>query len=130
MADRILRRTSYGGEQTDNSREIDQAVCRSPAAHSEPKLYRKNTVFTRNRNRRQTVKANQQFEQQNVVLSDSGGISSVIHTSGGSSDGVGGGAAGGDVHKMSRLQRQKVGSRKTFKFRKTRKDVSDVALGL
>ena len=54
-----------------------------------------------------------------VVLSDSGGVNSIIHTSGGSSDGI-----GASANTKSKLQRQKAGSRKTFKFRKTRKDVS------
>ena len=54
------------------------------------------------------------------MLSDSGGVSSIIHTSGGSSDAIG----GTSDQVSTRLQRQKVGSRKTFKFRKTRKDVS------
>ena len=56
-----------------------------------------------------------------VVLSDSGGVNSIIHTSGGSSDGI-----GASANTKSKLQRQKAGSRKTFKFRKTRKDVSIV----
>ena len=54
------------------------------------------------------------------MLSESGGEGSIIHTSGGSSDAI---AGGSDT--ISRLRRQKVGSRKTFKFRKTRKDVSN-----
>ena len=59
-----------------------------------------------------------------VVLSDSGGIGGTVHASGGSSDAIGG--ASDQVG--ARLQRQKVGSRKTFKFRKTRKDVSNCVL--
>ena len=54
-----------------------------------------------------------------VVLSDSGGVGSVLH-SGGSSEAV----EGASDHVSNRLQRAKAGSRKTFKFRKTRKDVS------
>ena len=54
-----------------------------------------------------------------VVLSDSGGVGSVLH-SGESSEAIG----GASDHVSNRLQRAKAGSRKTFKFRKTRKDVS------
>ena len=54
-----------------------------------------------------------------VVLSDIGGGSSIAPTAGGSSD-----AIASDQTNANRLQRQKAGSRKTFKFRKTRKDVS------
>ena len=56
-----------------------------------------------------------------VVLSDIGGVSSIAPTSVGSSDAIG---AASDEANANRLQRQKAGSRKTFKFRKTRKDVS------
>lgn len=54
-----------------------------------------------------------------MVLSDSGGVSSILH-SGGSSEAIG----GASDQMSNRLQRAKAGSRKTFKFRKTRKDVS------
>ena len=53
------------------------------------------------------------------MLSDSGGVGSVLH-SGESSEAIG----GTSDHVSNRLQRAKAGSRKTFKFRKTRKDVS------
>ena len=52
------------------------------------------------------------------MLSDSGGVGSVLH-SGESSEAIG----GASDHVSNRLQRAKAGSRKTFKFRKTRKDV-------
>ena len=56
-----------------------------------------------------------------VALSDIGGASSIAPTSVGSSDAIG---VASDQANANRLQRQKAGSRKTFKFRKTRKDVS------
>ena len=55
------------------------------------------------------------------MLSDVGGVSSIAATSAGSSDAIG---VAYDQANANRLQRQKAGSRKTFKFRKTRKDVS------
>ena len=55
------------------------------------------------------------------MLSDVGGVSSIAPTSVGSSDAIG---VASDQANANRLQRQKAGSRKTFKFRKTRKDVS------
>ena len=56
------------------------------------------------------------------MLSDIGGVSSIAPTSvAGSSDAIG---VASDQANANRLQRQKAGSRKTFKFRKTRKDVS------
>ena len=97
MADKILRRTSYGGEQTDKLEQ--KAMQKDHVASSEPKLFRKNTVFNKNRRQRQTVKAS----------FDHGGNSDSASNSGNK--------------EKSRLHRQKAQSRKTFKFRKTRKDV-------
>ena len=55
------------------------------------------------------------------MLSDiGGGVTSIAPASVGSSDAIG---VASDHANANRLQRQKAGSRKTFKFRKTRKDV-------
>merc|ERR1711974_411197 len=67
-----------------------------------------------------TVKDRTHTGRQNVALSDVGGVSSLGPTSVGSGDAIG---VASDQANANRLQRQKAGSRKTFKFRKTRKDV-------
>ena len=105
----------------------------SKNATSEPRLFRKTTVLTRHRKNQSKNNSKQS------VLSDPGEDVSAISSNpaGAASDiGPGGGAGGGGgntssdnadngvfTEKCSKLQRQKAQSRKTFKFRKTRKDV-------
>ena len=108
------------------------------SATSEPKLYRKTTVLTRGR----VVRAATKHASRSSVNTDPGGgepkPAGVVPGSGvASSDGAAK-DSGGDTSEPSltaselvqqqegrpKLQRQKAQSRKTFKFRKTRKEAS------
>jgi hypothetical protein len=104
MADKILRRTSYGGEQTENLAPIIQINRHTKTASSEPKLFMKGTVFSRQKAMRHTFRFQSQ-QDPNAKAELPRQFSE-----------------GSDLSERSKLQRQKAQSRKTFKLRKTRKD--------
>jgi len=114
MADKILRRTSYGGEQTDSLDPASMQTVRQKktASSSEPKLFKTN-VFSRQKAMRHTFR----FSKQDSVTSGE----NARQVSGGG--GTGGGDGSSEMSERSKLQRHKAQSRKTFKFRKTRKEM-------
>lgn len=111
------------------------------SATSEPKLYRKTTVLTRGR----VVRAGTKQASRSSVNTDPGGNEPKPGSSSAAAAVAAGEAAaakdsGGDTSEPSlaasevvqearpKLQRQKAQSRKTFKFRKTRKEVRKLSL--
>ena len=91
---------------------------RSKTATSEPRLYRKNTILTRHR----AVKATKSHTSRTSLTSDPGAVANNGQTGqpGTTTDSS---ASEMNTSDKPKLQRQKAQSRKTFKFRKTRKDV-------
>ena len=153
-----MRRTSYAGEMTPELKgkkneaiytDIPIKMTLSSSANSvlqdrlpksatsEPKLYRKMTVLTRGR----VVRAGTRQASRSSVNTDPDGNESKPCSSPAAAAGEAAAKdSGGDTSEPSlaaseatqdarpKLQRQKAQSRKTFKFRKTRKEVRKLSL--
>uniref|UniRef100_A0A0K2T575 Uncharacterized protein n=1 Tax=Lepeophtheirus salmonis TaxID=72036 RepID=A0A0K2T575_LEPSM len=132
VTEKIPRRTSYSGEQT---LDPHGSHLQPKNATSEPRLYRKSTIFSRHRH----IKSRHGRSRQSV-LSDPGGNDSNISNNPSTSSSSGGGIIlqpnnGVDsvnnlrpkspVPGRGKLQRQKAQSRKTFKLHKTRKEIKE-----